>query len=254
MELQRKNFTGSVQAADEGVIEAMVSCFGNVDYANERVMPGAFKASLARKLPKGCWAHDWKQIVAKTLDARETDEGLVVRAQFNLETQRGREAFSDVKGGYVDEFSIGYRVIKDSVEEKSGVRELHELELYEFSPVLVGANSETALLSVKTQDLPNDPDTLANQVENWLAFGTQLVNRFTAIRDLRKKEKKEGRVISSANRARISACIDSMSALQDELQTLLKMSEPKADQTLILRAEADFLMMQFKGMEICNVP
>ena len=240
MELQRKNFTGSVQSPDEGVIEALVSCFGNVDYANERVMPGAFKASLERKLPKGCWAHDWKQIVAKTLDARETDEGLVVRAQFNLETQRGREAFSDVKGGYVDEFSIGYRVIKDSVEEKSGVRELHELDLYEFSPVLVGMNDSTALISVKEISPSSEPDTLANQVETLLAYGTHLASRFKALHELRAKE---GRVFSANNRSRITACVGSMRTVADDLHSLLELTEPqpKAADDVVRQVYAEFL-------------
>ena len=117
-------------------------------------MPGAFSKSLAKRTPKGVWAHDWSQPIAKTLEARETNEGLVIRGQFNLDTQRGREAFSDIKFGIIDEFSIGYRVMKDSYDpEQKDIRQLDELDLFEWSPVLVGMNPATELLTIKS-DVP----------------------------------------------------------------------------------------------------
>jgi len=237
MELERKQFTANVQPGDAGEITALVSVFGNTDFANERVMPGAFTKSLAKKLPRGVWAHDWSLPVAKTLEARETDKGLVIRAQFNLDTQRGREAFSDLKGGYIDEFSIGYKVIKDSVDTKSGVRELHELALYEFSPVLVGMNDSTALLSVKSENAPDVPATLDNQVDTMLAYGHQLANRFEAIRDLREKD---GRHLSSAKRQQITAC-------RDLFDALLVVPSPKADDAEARRLYAEFLKTLIKN-------
>ena len=69
MELERKQFTANVQPGDEGEITALVSVFWQRrDHANEKVMPGAFKASLARRMPKGVWAHDWQ--TARRQDAR----------------------------------------------------------------------------------------------------------------------------------------------------------------------------------------
>jgi HK97 family phage major capsid protein/HK97 family phage prohead protease len=152
MEYERKSFKASVQPGGEGEITALVSCFGNIDRANEKVMPGAFKASLQRKLPKGVWAHDWTQPIAKTLEARETGDGLVIKGKFNLDTQAGREAYSNIKFGIIDEFSIGYRVVKDSRDaESKNIRNLDELELFEWSPVLVGLNENTQLLSIKSE-------------------------------------------------------------------------------------------------------
>lgn len=221
MELQRKNFTATVQTADLGEISALVSVFGNTDFANEKVMPGAFTSSLAKRTPKGVWAHDWSQPIAKTLEARETPEGLVIRGQFNLETQRGREAFSDIKFGIIDEFSIGYRVIKDSFDaEQKDIRQLDEVDLYEWSPVLVGMNPATELLAIKS----SEPDTLANQVETLLAYGTHLASRFKALHELRAKE---GRVFSANNRSRITACVGSMRTVADDLHSLLELTEPQ---------------------------
>lgn len=164
MELERKSYEAEVKAIDaqKGVIEAIVSVFTVPDRSGERVVPGAFDKSITRKLPKGVWMHDWKQPIAKTLEARELSPGdlqlperlravggLYIKGQFNLDTQRGKEAFSDLKFGLVDEFSIGYRVTTKQVNEETSVVDLIEMELYEWSPVLVGMHPDTALVSIK---------------------------------------------------------------------------------------------------------
>jgi HK97 family phage prohead protease len=161
--IERKSFTTQTEARDEGIVEAIVSVFSNVDRQQECIRPGFFKESLARKLPKGVWSHQWDMPIAKTLEARELEPGdsllpppiahlggLFVKGQFNLETTAGREVFSNIKFGIIDEFSIGYEVTEDALDKKSGVRELISGTLFEWSPVLVGANPETQLLSVKT--------------------------------------------------------------------------------------------------------
>src|SRR5262245_63868269 len=99
MTIQRKRFPLAECKADaeQGTVEAIVSVFSNVDAGNERVLPGFFKSSLQRKLPKGVWMHDWKTPVAKTLEARELMPGdpllpatikdyggLYIKGQFNL--------------------------------------------------------------------------------------------------------------------------------------------------------------------------
>jgi len=150
MELERKSYKASVQSSgDSGEITALVSVFNNIDRAKEVVRPGAFKASLEKRKPKGVWAHDWTKPIAKTLEATETPEGLVIKGQFNLDTQAGREAYSNIKFGIIDSFSIGYSIVKESRDKEKGTRNLDELELFEWSPVLVGMNEDTRLLSIK---------------------------------------------------------------------------------------------------------
>lgn len=166
--IERKAYpVANLKVADEqqGVIEAVVSVFNNVDHANEKVLPGFFAKSIERKLPKGVWAHDWKQPIAKTLEAKELLPGdpmlpdslkllggAYIKGQFNLDTQRGREAYSDIKFGIVDEFSIGYAVLKDGKDQETGARELIEGDWKEWSPVLVGMNDQTALISIKSEE------------------------------------------------------------------------------------------------------
>jgi HK97 family phage prohead protease len=178
MKIERKSYpVTELKIADDqqGVIEAIVSVFSNTDSGNEKVMPGFFTKSIERKLPKGVWAHDWKQPIAKTLEAKELLPGdpqlpdslkllggAYIKGQFNLDTQRGREAYSDIKFGIVDEFSIGYRVVKDGKDKESGARELIEGEWKEWSPVLVGMNDQTALISIK--EAPANKGMLAEEL------------------------------------------------------------------------------------------
>jgi HK97 family phage major capsid protein/HK97 family phage prohead protease len=179
MEIEHKSYKARVESiGDEGEIIALVSCFNNVDRAKEVVRPGAFTASLSRKLPKGVWAHDWTRPIAKTLEARETPQGLVVKAKFNLETQAGYEAHSNIRAGIIDEFSIGYRVTKDSFDKKSGTRNLEEIELFEWSPVLVGANDSTQLLSIKQATSATSGDPMQPNVDTDYA---QLEDRLKAL-------------------------------------------------------------------------
>lgn len=172
MNIQRKSFQAAefkVVDGAQGIAEMIVSVFGNVDFGKETVALGFFAESIATKRNsagqlrvKGVWGHDWLTPVAKTLDAKELPPGdaalppklahlggLWVRGQFNLDTQRGHDAFSDLQFGAIDEFSIGYRVLEDSFNQETGVRTLLKGEWYEWSPVLVGMNQATELLGTK---------------------------------------------------------------------------------------------------------
>jgi len=258
MNIERKQYGASVATeAGAGIVEAIVSVFGNTDHANEVVMPGAFKASLERKLPKGVWAHNWHMPIAKTLEARELAPGernerggLYIKGQFNLDTQAGREAYSNIKFGIIDEFSIGYRVVREVEAKDSDTRELHEIELYEWSPVLVGMNPETELLGIKSQlppasgdtiDPTKEPATFAYQADYTLVVLKAFMERAKALYELRAKE---GRVLSTANRGRIKTCLDSMQGLAADLEALLVMTEPapaKAAEAEVKAAYTEYL-------------
>jgi HK97 family phage prohead protease len=150
---------------DEGIVECFVSGIGNKDSVGDIIQPGAFVDSLAHRTPKGVWSHDWSRPVSRTLAINEVGVGdpslpakmkaagiggLYVRTQFNLETQDGKDAFSNVKFfGEESEWSIGYQVVESSYDKEKKALLLQKIELFEYSPVLFGANSLTATVSVK---------------------------------------------------------------------------------------------------------
>lgn len=134
----------------QGIVEAYVSIFDNIDLVGDIIRRGAFSESLQAKLPKGVWMHNWDEPIAKTLKAYEDEKGLFIRGQFNLETQRGKEAYSDIKFGIIDEFSIGFKILDYEWDEQDN-RIIKKVKIYEWSPVLAGANPDTELVSVKDE-------------------------------------------------------------------------------------------------------
>ena len=159
----------SVRGIDnvEGVVEAIVSVTNIVDHVNDLIEPGAYRMTLKKRNPKVVWSHDTNIPVGKTLRVEELMPGdprlpndlaaqnagaLLVKMQFNLNTTRGRDAFYDVQFyGDEQEWSIGYSVPegKYQVDEKSGIRYIKQLDLFEYSPVIFGAAPSTRTLSLK---------------------------------------------------------------------------------------------------------
>ncbi|WP_224404012.1 hypothetical protein [Pseudonocardia sp. ICBG1034] len=114
-------------------------------------------------------AHDWTRPIARAHEVVELRPGdrrlptrtpdgkpwpqqagaLLVRGKF-LNTRDCREAAAVARGfGEQQAFSIGYRVPEGGAQNRGGVRHIKAVDLYEFSTVLVGANSLAGLQSVK---------------------------------------------------------------------------------------------------------
>jgi Phage head maturation protease len=155
-----------VLSEEEGILECIVSVFGNKDSYNERMIYGCYKKSLEERVPVGLFMHDWLLPVAKTLEAVELAPndyrlpneikqlgGLYVKAQYNLETERGRDAFSDLKNGIVKEFSVGYAEKQSVWNKELNCKDVTEAWLYEWSSVIVGANPSTAVISAKENNM-----------------------------------------------------------------------------------------------------
>lgn len=164
MKLKFKNIGINFKIASEddkvARVKAYVSIFNNVDYANEVIVKGAFTKSLAKKLPKVVWSHNWDLPIGKVVNAVEDDKGLLVDMEILKTVEKGREAYELLKNGAIDEFSIGYTVLsaEEKVLEGKTVLYLTELSLHEVSPVLVGCNPETELLDVKKANTKSDEE------------------------------------------------------------------------------------------------
>ena len=233
-----------------GSVEAIVSVFNNRDFAGEVVMPGAFKNSLQRKLPRFVWAHNWEKVIGRIVEAKELLPGdpqlplelqglggLYVKGKFNLNTTDGKDAYEHLKEGDVDEFSIGYRIVKaHRVTEEGEAQDvdlfdlmfgfggkstlyLDELDLVECSPVLAGMNDRTALIGVKSEGPIVD---LVDQAAE--ACGILLVQA-KAYADSRTKE---GRTFSTANYAKLEGFAERLQEMSDELRGLLSSAAPKS--------------------------
>lgn len=171
-----------------GIVECVVAVIGNKDSVGDVIIPGAFDRSFKRRKPRVVWGHDWNQPIGKVLEIYEVGPSdprlpgkvkalglgaVYARVQFNLKSERGREAFSSVLFfGEEQEWSIGYKTLDAVFDPKMQANILKELELYEVSPVLHGANQLTSTLSIKDAKAaePDDGDTTSFRASKWQTF------------------------------------------------------------------------------------
>ena len=147
--------------AEAGTFVAIVSVFGNVDTYGDVVASGAFTETLAEWAASGdpipvVWSHEWNDPdshIGVVLDAIETDEGLQITGQLDLDEPKSSKVFRLLKERRVTQFSFAYEVREGAWAERDGreVYELRRLGLIEVGPTLVGVNSATRLLDAKSE-------------------------------------------------------------------------------------------------------
>lgn len=207
--------------APNGEVVALVSVFNNVDYANDRVMPGAFAESIqwyadnAKSIPF-VWSHQWDNpdaYIGKVISAQETPDGLQVRAAL-FSTATAEHVRTLMKEGVVTEFSFAYDIL-DQGPAADGANELRKLHILEAGPTLKGMNPATRLVGVRSAsvEMPTASSTAA----------------------------KAGRVLSSKNEDRIRNAVELLGEVLTTLETVsdtTKAEEPaaKADE---VKAERD---------------
>ena len=186
--LEFKAMSGQLSIDEaEGLVECFVAAVGNKDSVGDIVVPGAFSSSLKRRKPRVVWGHDWNQPIGKVLDIYEVGPsdprlpgkmksagvgGLFAKVQFNLRSERGREAFHSILFfGEEQEWSIGYKTLDSIYSPERQANLLKEVELYEVSPVLHGANQLTATISIKSEKQSVKEDQLTSFRESkWETF------------------------------------------------------------------------------------
>ena len=184
-----KSEVSTVDAA-EGIVEAYVNSMGVVDHDGEIIEMGAFDQSIQKGGQSVAWFHDQSAPVGKVIDAApiqlsQDDETqrqqgrLKAVMQFNLNTQRGREAFADVEFGSVKEWSVGFRALEDDLEQLDGgenVRVIKNLDWVEVSPVLRGASPDTQTITAKSASdtTPENPDVASDTEIETIRLGIEI--------------------------------------------------------------------------------
>ena len=159
-----------------GIATVIAAVTGVQDEVMDVIAPGAFTATLSKRRPKACFAHDWAKPVGRVLSAIELRPGdkrlpktlpdgrpwpeeggaLIAVIQFHLNTALGREMFEHCRQWHINgeaAFSIGYRVPEGmSTKRPDGVRMIYALDLFEISLVLHGAHTMALALEVKSAD------------------------------------------------------------------------------------------------------
>lgn len=145
----------------QGIVDAIVSVFGNVDLVGDRVVKGAFAKSIETWRESGkqipvIFSHQWDNLDSHVgaVDPKdgleEKDEGLWTRQVYDLDDPAGLKTFRLIKSGRLTEFSFAYDVVREKKAD-DGANELLEVNLIEVGPTLKGANPDTFVLAVKSQ-------------------------------------------------------------------------------------------------------
>jgi uncharacterized protein len=154
--LRKQVALSDATTTDAGEFCAIAATY-TVDRQHEQIVKGAFEDSLT------AWRHQGRPVpvhwdhkgdaanVIGSVDPRsmaETDEGLYVEGQLDLETSEvAREAWRSMKAGRIA-LSFGYLVTADFKRE-DGVRELLGIDLFEVSLTPSPANPNTRIVSMK---------------------------------------------------------------------------------------------------------
>lgn len=158
MKPEFKTFSFKVDDADsrKGIIRGFASTFGNIDLGDDVVDQGAFKKTLQEN--KGIVPiladHDPSKQIGWNVRAEETDKGLFVEGQINMNTQLGKDRYEIAKQalevGAKMGLSIGYAVVKSLPDkDRPSVRRLKELKLFEYSLVTFPMNTAAMVTAAK---------------------------------------------------------------------------------------------------------
>lgn len=150
----------------DGGFEGYASLFGAEDLGRDMVMPGAFRASLARRGAKGVkllYQHDPSEVIGVWTSIAEDEKGLFVEGRLLPEISRAREVLSLMRAGAIDGLSIGYHVVRARTDAKTGLRRLIEVDLWEISVVTFPMLPAARISAVKAGARPS-----TREFERWL--------------------------------------------------------------------------------------
>lgn len=154
--MEHKNLPLEVKNLGEnGTFEGYASAFGNVDSWKDVIEAGAFSATIRehskrKTMPALLWCHDVREPIGVWESMKEDATGLFAQGRLlKDDVQKAAEAYALLKAGAVRGLSIGYRARDYSIDEKTGVRALKRVDLFEVSLVTFPANEKALVSGVK---------------------------------------------------------------------------------------------------------
>ena len=133
---------------DEGSVEAAFSTATVIDSDGDRVLSSAFRDGQHVGM---VWSHSWDRIVGRGTVRVEPARAVFV-GKFFTDTTAGLDAYRTVKAmsapPSIMGWSFGFRTL-GSERGASGETVIKQVELFEVSPCLIGANREAATLAIK---------------------------------------------------------------------------------------------------------
>lgn len=137
------------EVAEDGTFTGYGSVFGVKDAYDEIVVPGAFSESIEQRKPALLWQHRSGEPIGVYEEVREDSVGLHLKGKLALKTARGAEAYELLKMDALSGLSIGFVTREDAFDQKTGIRTLKKVDLWEVSLVTFPANDAARITGVK---------------------------------------------------------------------------------------------------------
>jgi HK97 family phage prohead protease len=170
--LEYKNFTAEIKDIDAKsmTVTGYWSKFGNVDYDDDIIAMGAATKTIAERGPMGSNEifflnqHNWSQPHGKPMVLEAQEKGIYFESKI-APTSYGKDALVLYAEGIVVQHSIGFSTVKADYDQKTGVRTIKEIKLYEGSNVTLGANPETPFTGFKSLTMAEINDQISKMMK-----------------------------------------------------------------------------------------
>lgn len=226
--------------ATKGIVEAIVSVTGVSDFHDDIIVEGAFKKTIGErgrkiKVLNHHNSYSVFDVLGLCMEMREIGReelpdllllqypdatgALVTVTQYLIDTPEGLGAFKRIEAGAIDQYSIGFRCLQyewKKMEDGRTVRLIKEVQLFEYSPVIWGANPATATVGTKSSDKKL----------------TQLTDTAAALNEQAEGIVKAGRKISAANAKKLKAAVEASQAALDSLLSVMQEAGLAQDDTV----------------------
>jgi uncharacterized protein len=170
--LEYKNYKAEIKDMDSDrmTVTGYFASFGNMDYDDDIIMPGAATKTIAERGPMGSNEifflnqHNYAQPHGKPMILEAQERGIYFESKI-APTSYGRDAMILYAEGIVVQHSIGFSTIKSDYDQQTGMRMIKEIKLYEGSNVTLGANPETPFTGFKSLTMAEINDQIAKMIK-----------------------------------------------------------------------------------------
>lgn len=171
---------------NEGLIEGYGAVYDATDRDGDIIAGGAFAHSLKDRKPLMLWQHNAREPIGVWDMVRNDKHGLYLKGRLASEG-RGKEARELVSMGALTGLSVGFITRESSRDPVTGVRTIHEADLFEVSLVTFPANEEARIRKIKNAEDINSLRDLEYALRNAGASKTaarSVCSNFVARKDL----------------------------------------------------------------------
>jgi HK97 family phage prohead protease len=263
--MEQKATPHFMKSVTDRTVTGVFMVHGNVDDGGDRSWPGsaASPSINGRSRARFLWMHDSGAPPIAAIDyikelsraelptsvlgfAPDATGGVEVQRTY-LDTPRGNEVLAGIKAGAIEEMSYAYDVTRSDFETvgERQVRNIREVKFYDISDVNWGLNPAT----VGSKSLLLAGMSLEEHAKFVLDAAAAWQERADELKSMRAKQ---GRVLSETNRKRIGSLLEALTAVADDLNTLLAETEPKAnpDAAKALYLEFQRIQAQLNGVSL----